>query len=166
MTKLAPEWVRTSDPVIRSPARYRQTTAPAPNLHEKLTNIEIMSSWSRFKHCSKSLAQPIGIHTFHIWSLCIPINKLQSVQTLLKITHLCPGSHIWSLFASLHKKVQYNQLINNQAFPPGIFFFSFFGFGFFRRHGFQMITFETPGQIVPKFPPVMGHGQRKKCIVF
>ena len=30
MTKLAPEWVRTSDPVIRSPARYRWTTAPAP----------------------------------------------------------------------------------------------------------------------------------------
>ena len=30
MTKLAPEWVRTTDPVIRSPARYRWTTAPAP----------------------------------------------------------------------------------------------------------------------------------------
>ena len=29
MTKLAPEWVRTSDPVVRSPARYRWTTAPA-----------------------------------------------------------------------------------------------------------------------------------------
>ena len=29
MTKLAPEWVRTSDPVIRSPARYRWTKAPA-----------------------------------------------------------------------------------------------------------------------------------------
>ena len=29
MKKLAPEWVRTSDPVIRSPARYRWTTAPA-----------------------------------------------------------------------------------------------------------------------------------------
>ena len=29
MTKLAPEWVGTSDPVIRSPARYRWTTAPA-----------------------------------------------------------------------------------------------------------------------------------------
>ena len=26
MTKLAPEWVRTSDPVIRSPARYRWTS--------------------------------------------------------------------------------------------------------------------------------------------
>ena len=30
--KLAPEWVRTSDPVIRSPARYRWTTASAHNL--------------------------------------------------------------------------------------------------------------------------------------
>ena len=30
MTKLAPEWVRTNDPVIRSPARYRWATAPAP----------------------------------------------------------------------------------------------------------------------------------------
>ena len=29
MTKLAPEWVQTSDPVIRSPARYCWTTAPA-----------------------------------------------------------------------------------------------------------------------------------------
>ena len=29
MTKLAPEWVQTSDPVIRSTARYRWTTAPA-----------------------------------------------------------------------------------------------------------------------------------------
>ena len=29
MTKLSPEWVRTSDPVIRSPACYRWTTAPA-----------------------------------------------------------------------------------------------------------------------------------------
>ena len=30
MTKIAPEWVRTNDPVIRSPARYRWSTAPAP----------------------------------------------------------------------------------------------------------------------------------------
>ena len=29
MTKLAPEWVRTNDPVIRSPAGYRWATAPA-----------------------------------------------------------------------------------------------------------------------------------------
>ena len=32
MTKLAPEWVRSSDPLIRSPARYRWTTAPALRL--------------------------------------------------------------------------------------------------------------------------------------
>ena len=37
MTKLAPEWVRTSDPVIRSPARYRWTTAPA---HPTIINNE------------------------------------------------------------------------------------------------------------------------------
>ena len=36
MTKLAPEWVRTSDPVIRRPARYRWTTAPAPVIDPKL----------------------------------------------------------------------------------------------------------------------------------
>ena len=35
MTKLAPEWVRTSDSVIRSPARYHWTTALA-NIHVQL----------------------------------------------------------------------------------------------------------------------------------
>ena len=39
MTKLAPEWVRTSDPVIRSPARYRWTTAPA---------FVIMTAWVNY----------------------------------------------------------------------------------------------------------------------
>ena len=37
MTKLAPEWVRTRDPVIRSPARYRWTTAPAPGRRGTVT---------------------------------------------------------------------------------------------------------------------------------
>ena len=32
MTKLAPEWVRTSDPVIRSPVCYRWIMAPAHTL--------------------------------------------------------------------------------------------------------------------------------------
>ena len=39
MTKLAPEWVRTSDPVIRSPARYRWTTAPS-RLHDR-RNVQV-----------------------------------------------------------------------------------------------------------------------------
>ena len=34
MRKLAPEWVRTIDTVIRSPARYRWTTAPANTAHQ------------------------------------------------------------------------------------------------------------------------------------
>ena len=33
MTKLSPEWVQTSDPVIRSSARNRWTTAPACIVH-------------------------------------------------------------------------------------------------------------------------------------
>ena len=37
MTKLAPEWVQTSDPVIRSPACYRWTTAPALMEEEVIT---------------------------------------------------------------------------------------------------------------------------------
>ena len=39
MTKPAPEWVRTSDPVIRSPARYRWTTAP-PRRKSVTTSVE------------------------------------------------------------------------------------------------------------------------------
>ena len=38
MTKLAPEWVRTSDPVIRSPARYRWTTAHVRPMYKKANN--------------------------------------------------------------------------------------------------------------------------------
>ena len=34
MTKLAPEWVRTNDPVIRSPARYRTHYSKATSLEE------------------------------------------------------------------------------------------------------------------------------------
>ena len=49
MTKLAPEWVQTSDRVIRSPARYRWTTAPAQFelinslvVHVKQTHMQIV----------------------------------------------------------------------------------------------------------------------------
>ena len=38
MMKHAPEWVRTSDPVIRSPARYLWTTAP-PNYYLFIENL-------------------------------------------------------------------------------------------------------------------------------
>ena len=43
MTKLAPEWVRTNDPVIRSPARYRWATAPTADstpIYESIENLD------------------------------------------------------------------------------------------------------------------------------
>ena len=43
MTKLAPEWVQTGDPVIRSPARYRWTTAPAMFIDEQTINRIMIS---------------------------------------------------------------------------------------------------------------------------
>ena len=43
-----------------------------PHSYEKLIKNEIMSSWSRFEHCSKSLVQPIGSH---IWSLLASIQR-------------------------------------------------------------------------------------------
>ena len=42
MTKLAPEWVRTRDPVIRSPARYHRATAPARAAGLKDCTVEIL----------------------------------------------------------------------------------------------------------------------------
>ena len=45
MTKLAPEWVRTSDPVIRIPARYRWTMAPALKIigHVEVIGVSSMN---------------------------------------------------------------------------------------------------------------------------
>ena len=40
MTKLATEWVRTSDPVIRSTARYCWTTAPAWDAPEAVVDLQ------------------------------------------------------------------------------------------------------------------------------
>ena len=39
------------------------------NSHDQLTKSEIMSSWSQFEHCSKSLVYPIGSH---IWPFLGP----------------------------------------------------------------------------------------------
>ena len=44
MRKLAPEWVRTSDPVIRSPARYRWTTTPSKVL-EHGALYDVICKW-------------------------------------------------------------------------------------------------------------------------
>ena len=38
------------------------------NSHEKLSKINIRSSWSRFKHCSESLIYPLGSHTCSLFA--------------------------------------------------------------------------------------------------
>ena len=53
MMKHAPEWVRTCDPVIRSPVRYRYTTAPAH------TNKETRSRST----CSSKIVFHCGVST-------------------------------------------------------------------------------------------------------
>ena len=45
MTKLAPELVRTSDPVIRSPARYRWPTAPAIHIHSSICTVDVRNKF-------------------------------------------------------------------------------------------------------------------------
>ena len=56
MTKLAPEWVRTNDPVIRSPARYRWATAPAKsNLGDTKLYYSIFHSMKTINTNNKSL---------------------------------------------------------------------------------------------------------------
>ena len=70
MTKLPPERVRTSDPVIRSPARYRWTTAPGSHHLHKTINVLMsdlinrcsfcdMTPYERSKRMSRSLAASV-----------------------------------------------------------------------------------------------------------
>ena len=70
MTKLTPEWIRTSNPVIRSPACYRWTTAPALELEGIVVNNRTLSDMeniisekmstqvSELKRLRKTIDQP------------------------------------------------------------------------------------------------------------
>ena len=78
MTILAPEWVRTSDPVIRSPARYRWTTAPA---------LDDWWGWGLLERKARSHYTHQRLHR----------NKTQSTGSVGKIldSQLC---HYWELW--------------------------------------------------------------------
>ena len=72
MTKLAPEWVRTSDQVIRSPVRYLCTTAPADSL-----------SWTNhISNVNSKISR--GIFVVKQSTKCLPFDSL--------ITLLCFGA--------------------------------------------------------------------------
>ena len=65
MTKLAPEWVRTSDPVIRSPARYRWTAAPA---HTTLEDDHLFNLIPYFPVLQCQIPPPPPLFYCHFWS--------------------------------------------------------------------------------------------------
>ena len=60
MTKLPPEWVRTSDSVIRSPARYHWTTAPADVLQRTawISGVQILRAFSHHDHDRTTVTLP------------------------------------------------------------------------------------------------------------
>ena len=62
MTKLAPDWVQTNDPVIRSPARYRWTTAPAYEDGNAIVNkIDHFSSYNGLSEDDKCNIFPMAL---------------------------------------------------------------------------------------------------------
>ena len=71
---------------LASRKSYQVSFIICPNSYEKLTKSEIKSSWSWFEHCSYLVI----ICPQFMWKVGQKCNqvKLESVRTLLKITHL------------------------------------------------------------------------------
>ena len=76
MTKLAPEWVRTRDPVIRNPARYRWTTAPA--LHTIWSWVSCGAALSHGARHGRGRGMPV----WSIWRKNMGDRRWRSRQTL------------------------------------------------------------------------------------
>ena len=87
MTKLAPEWVRTSDPVFRSPARYRWTTAPA---RQKLWRGEIIlkrwtvRTWITESHLA-TIVMKIMSHATYMMGFSICCRAYTPESTVLQM---------------------------------------------------------------------------------
>ena len=100
MTKLAPEWVRTSDPVIRNPARYGWTTAPTfcsswNKAYNFFTILVYGSQWNSLR-CLDTVTRPIYlvnllqiVHLFDTFLTSLP----GDIVTL--ITYSCMGRRAW-----------------------------------------------------------------------
>ena len=101
MTKLAPEWVRTNDPVIRSPARYRWTTAPALNSPWVL---EAIQNGDKISLCSNN--EDILAHWKQIF-VC-HANIVHFVNTLDVVLYL----NIWHPFGVV-QLYQFEVTLNN-----------------------------------------------------
>ena len=105
MTKLAPEWVRTSDPVIRSPARYRWTTAPANSDLETIPYSTEDSDLSEDPLLRPAIHriqnQPMDTMQHHVDNYLFPKEKLVLKMRNIPVTALC-GTMLgkWSLEVS------------------------------------------------------------------
>ena len=108
MTKLAPEWDRTGDPVIRSPARYRWTTAPA--LPHAVLNILISS----LSHTTRLLRLKLE----KLQQILKPNSLLnQARKSLLKYLIHKHSTHI--ITPKLVGHIMFNYL--TEAMPPNLF---------------------------------------------
>ena len=91
MTKLAPEWVQTSDPVIRSPARYHRTTAPA----SKIMKTAMIYIYSRYiaivVQCQIDLSRP-GTIVFKLY-------KYQTLRILKSVTTVTLTKSLLQIFS-------------------------------------------------------------------
>ena len=92
MTKLAAEWVGTSDPVIRSPARYRWTTAPAS--YECRTFLVIKVEKTKNKSYCMALWHNL-VQNKHSWhNIC----SRWFTKKLKKTPNLPPRTHTNDLY--------------------------------------------------------------------
>ena len=83
------ESVQTLFNITRIASRKSYLVIICPNAYAKLTKSEIRSSSSRFEHCSESLIQPIGSHT---WSSFAPIHMTNLPK--VKLDQVVDGSNI------------------------------------------------------------------------
>ena len=99
MTKLAPEWVRTSDPVIRSPARYRWTTVPAltPNRKKKMLQ-NCQRIWTEVMYSAGLSVCYFAIFviliSWYVGQYRLFVRLSVSPPTKLSLSHTMNGMHI------------------------------------------------------------------------
>ena len=92
MTKLAPDWLRTSDPVIRSPARYRWTTAPAFCIISKIyLLLQNTTKYSDNMLCLLNWCQMNNWHILVRFIICI---QMRRYIYILKCAIL--STYVWS----------------------------------------------------------------------
>ena len=96
MTKFAPEWVRTSDPVIRSPARYRWTTAPA--LMYSLKEVEGSCVYASTRGLEDGPVRPCDVIPVYVWMKEKFKDGLNKVTSGAETMGRCGGhAHQWTI---------------------------------------------------------------------